>query len=105
MRWRLPASAARRPLILASASVSSARGGELGGEGLGGGDADLGAGGGDEAQRGFSRTMADSGTLQIARVLVMPSALACLSAARVSAVSPDWEMTTTRVSGSGTDSR
>ena len=34
--------------------------------------------------------MADSGTLQIARVSVMPRLLACLRAARVSAVSPDW---------------
>jgi hypothetical protein len=56
-------------------------------------------------RRADSRTMADSGTLQMARVLVMPRLLACLRAARVSAVSPDWEMTTTRVSGSGTDSR
>ena len=52
-----------------------------------------------------SRTIADSGTLQIASVRSMPSALACLSAARVSAVSPDCEMTTTRVSSHGTDSR
>jgi hypothetical protein len=78
--------------------------GQLGGEGLGRGDADLGP----ARVRNFSaasRTMADSGTLQMARVRDWPSTRACLSAARVSAVSPDCEMATTSASGFGTELR
>jgi hypothetical protein len=52
-----------------------------------------------------SRTMADSGTLQIASVRPMPSALACLIEARVSAVSPDCEMATTSARDSATEAR
>ena len=52
-----------------------------------------------------SRTIADVPTLQIASVCVWPSDFACLSAASVSAVSPDWLMTTTSVFGFGTLSR
>jgi hypothetical protein len=52
-----------------------------------------------------SRTMADSATLQIASVRPMPSALACLTEASVSAVSPDWEIATTSCSGFGTEMR
>ena len=52
-----------------------------------------------------SRTMADSGTLQMAIVRVWPGSLAWRSAARVSAVSPDCEMATTSWSGSGTELR
>jgi hypothetical protein len=52
-----------------------------------------------------SRTIADSGTLQIDSVCVMPSDLAYFSAASVSAVSPDCEMVTTSVCGSATGLR
>ena len=52
-----------------------------------------------------SRTIALVATLQIVSVCSMPSERACLSAASVSAVSPDWLMVTTSVFGSGTDSR
>ncbi len=45
-------------------------------------------------RRAHSRTMADSGTLQMASVFCCPSDLAWRSAARVSAVSPDCEMAT-----------
>ncbi len=41
------------------------------------------------------RTIALVATLQIASVCVWPSACACLSAASVSAVSPDCEITST----------
>ena len=52
-----------------------------------------------------SRTIALVDTLQIVSVFSMPSERACFSAAIVSAVSPDWEMVTTSVSGCGTLSR
>ncbi len=52
-----------------------------------------------------SRTMADSGTLQMASVFVWPSDLAWRSAASVSAVSPDCEMATTSWRGLGTETR
>ena len=51
------------------------------------------------------RMRADSGTLQIDSVSVMPLPLACCSAASVSAVSPDCEMVMTSVSSCGTGSR
>jgi hypothetical protein len=44
-------------------------------------------------------------TLQMVRVCSMPKPRACFSAAMVSAVSPDWEIVTTRVFGFGTLSR
>ncbi|MNC92271.1 hypothetical protein D3C83_86660 [compost metagenome] len=52
-----------------------------------------------------SRIIALVATLQIASVRSWPSERACLSAASVSAVSPDWEMTTTSVLALGTLSR
>jgi len=44
-------------------------------------------------------------TLQMVSVCVMPRLRACLRAAMVSAVSPDWLMVTTSVEGTGTLSR
>ena len=58
--------------------------------------------------RNFScelRMSADSGTLQMASEKGWPSLRACVSAAIVSAVSPDCEITTTSVRGLGTVSR
>ena len=52
-----------------------------------------------------SRIIALEATLQIASVRFWPSDCACLSAASVSAVSPDCETTTTSVFGSGTLAR
>ncbi len=52
-----------------------------------------------------SRTMADSATLQMARVRDWPRTRACFKAASVSAVSPDCEMAMTSASGFGTELR
>ncbi|CFN62283.1 Uncharacterised protein [Bordetella pertussis] len=52
-----------------------------------------------------SRTMALVTTLHTVSVCCMPSERTCLSAARVSAVSPDCEMVTTSALGLGTLSR
>ncbi|CUJ38976.1 Uncharacterised protein [Achromobacter xylosoxidans] len=52
-----------------------------------------------------SRTMALVDTLQMVSVFSMPSERACLSAASVSAVSPDCEIVTTSERGFGTLSR
>ena len=52
-----------------------------------------------------SRTMALVATLHTVSVWRMPRLCAWRSAARVSAVSPDWLMVTTSVSGSGTEAR
>ena len=52
-----------------------------------------------------ARTSADSGTLQIDKLCVWPSALACCKPASVSAVSPDCEIVITKVRASGTESR
>ena len=52
-----------------------------------------------------SRTMELSATLQIVRVARYPARRALRSAAKVSAVSPDWEMVTNKVSGVTTGSR
>jgi len=52
-----------------------------------------------------ARISADSATLQMASAFGCPSERAWWSAARVSAVSPDCEITTTRVRASGTESR
>ncbi|MNM96401.1 hypothetical protein D3C81_1088770 [compost metagenome] len=49
--------------------------------------------------RSDSRTSELVATLQIARLERKPSSLALRSAARVSAVSPDWEMVTNSESG------
>jgi hypothetical protein len=49
--------------------------------------------------------MALEATLQIASVCLWPSDCACFSAARVSAVSPDCEITTTSARGLGTLTR
>ena len=54
--------------------------------------------------RSASRTMELLSTLQSASV-ESPCALASLIASRVSAVSPDWEITTNRPFGSNTGSR
>ncbi|MNL21936.1 hypothetical protein D3C87_1432520 [compost metagenome] len=52
-----------------------------------------------------SRTIALVATLQMASVWVWPRSRAWRSAAMVSAVSPDWEITTTSARGFGTVSR
>ena len=78
--------------------------GQLGGEGLGRGHADLHAGARDVDSL-HSRTMALVATLQMVSVCCMPSERACLSAASVSAVSPDCEIVTTSARGFGTLSR
>ena len=52
-----------------------------------------------------SRTIALDATLQIARLNGCPSCLACRSAAKVSAVSPDCETTTISVLGFGIERR
>jgi hypothetical protein len=79
--------------------------GELGGEGLGGGDADLGAGVGGDGALGFAGDGMAPTTLQMARVLE-PRAMISRWAARVSAVSPDWVMSRPRaLRGSAMGSR
>ncbi|MNN67821.1 hypothetical protein D3C81_1834770 [compost metagenome] len=55
--------------------------------------------------RSDSRTSELMPTLQIARLPRKPSSLALRRAARVSAVSPDWEIETNRVSGCTTTLR
>ena len=49
--------------------------------------------------------MAEVATLQMVRVLSMPKPCAWRSAAKVSAVSPDWLMVTTKLRGLATDVR
>ena len=73
-------------------------------KGLGRGDADFQAGPGDEAQRRF----ADDGRFGRCRwpgYATGRGTLAWRRAARVSAVSPDWDTATTSWSGSGTEVR
>ena len=71
---------------------------ELGGEGLGGGDADLRPGVGEQGARGLAR---EHRALHVADGDGQGAPRACASrkAARVSAVSPLWLMATARVSG------
>ena len=85
----------RAPVAPAEVDGEQGQRRELGGEALGGGHADLGAGVGVERPDRQARAMAESTTLQMASVRA-PRALASLTAARVSRVSPLWEMATTR---------
>jgi hypothetical protein len=98
------ACASRRPRNLGEDQGQQIEGGELGGKGLGRGNADFRTGAGNETQAVLAH-QEDSGTLQMHSVRIMPSDLACCSAARVSAVSPDCEMVTTRVVRVGYRSR
>ena len=76
---------------------------ELGGEGLGGGDADFGTGVGVDGAVGLADIMAPT-TLQTATVGA-PLAIISFCAARVSAVSPDWVMSRPTVLSSTMGSR
>src|SRR5260363_381635 len=78
--------------------------GQLGSESFGRCNADFGARAGQN-ESAVCRTIALVATLQIASDCACPSACAYLSAASVSAVSPDCEMATTSVSGCGTGLR
>ena len=78
--------------------------GQLGGETLGRRDPDLGPGMGVEGAIGTRAEWRCRRTLQTARILA-PPARAALTAARVSAVSPDWLTAITRSVGPNTGFR
>ena len=78
-------------------------GGQLGGEGLGGGDADFGAGVGGDGALGFA---GDGGADDVADGEGLGAgAMSSRWAARVSAVSPDWVMSRPMALGSAMGSR